>query len=39
LRLKQLSKKLNFKKYRLFQIKKKVATSNYKLDLPISIKV
>jgi len=37
--LKRLSKKLNFKRYRLFQIKKKVTTSNYKLDLPVSIKV
>jgi len=37
--LKRLNKKLDFKKYRLFQIKKKVATSNYKLDLPTSIKV
>jgi len=36
---KQPSKKLNFKRYRLFWIKKKVATSNYKLDLPTSIKV
>jgi len=37
--LKQLSKKLNFKRYRLFRIKKKVATSNYELNLPASIKV
>ena len=37
--MKQLNKKFNFKKYRLFQIKKKVATSNYKLDLPVSMKV
>jgi len=37
--LKWLSKKFNFKRYRLFQIKKKVATSNYKLDLPVSIRV
>jgi len=37
--LKQLSKKLDFKRYRLFQIKKKVTTSNYELDLPASIKV
>jgi len=39
LHLKRPSKKLNFKRYRLFWIKKKVATSNYKLDLPASIKV
>jgi len=37
--LKRLSKKLNFKRYGPFRIKKKVATSNYKLNLPISIKV
>ena len=37
--MKQLSKKLNFKRYRLFRIKKKVATSNYELNLPASIKV
>ena len=37
--MKRLSKKLDFKRYRLFQIKKKVATSNYELDLPVSIKV
>jgi len=37
--LKRLSKKLNFKRYGLFQVKKKVTTSNYKLDLPINIKV
>jgi len=37
--LKRLSKKLNFKKYRPFRIKKKVVTFNYKLNLPISIKV
>jgi len=37
--LKQPNKKLDFKRYRLFQIKKKVATSNYKLNLPASIKV
>jgi len=37
--LKRLSKKLDFKRYRLFRIKKKVVTSNYKLDLLISIKV
>ena len=37
--LKRLSKKLDFKRYGPFQIKKKVATSNYKLDLPASIKV
>jgi len=36
---KRLSKKLNFKKYGLFQIKKKVAIFNYELDLPTSIKV
>jgi len=37
--LKRPSKKLNFKRYRPFQIKKKIATFNYKLDLPTSIKV
>ena len=37
--MKRLSKKLDFKRYRLFRIKKKVVTSNYKLDLLISIKV
>jgi len=37
--LKQLSKKLNFKRYRLFRIKKKIVTFNYKLNLLISIKV
>ena len=37
--MKQFSKKLNFKRYRLFRIKKKVTTSNYKLNLPASIKV
>jgi len=37
--LKRPSKKLNFKRYKLFQIKKKVTTFNYKLDLPINIKV
>jgi len=36
---KQLSKKLNFKRYRLFKVKKKVATLNYKLDLPANLKV
>jgi len=39
LHLKRLSKKFNFKRYRLFWIKKKVATFNYKLNLPASIKV
>jgi len=37
--LKRLNKKLNFKRYRLFRIKKKIATFNYKLNLPASIKV
>jgi len=37
--LKRLSKKFDFKRYGLFRIKKKVATFNYKLDLPVSIKV
>jgi len=37
--LKRPSKKLDFKRYRLFQIKKKVTTFNYKLNLPASIKV
>jgi len=37
--LKRPSKKLNFKRYRPFRIKKKVTTFNYKLDLPASIKV
>jgi len=36
---KRLSKKLNFKRYRLFKVKKKVATLNYKLDLPANLKV
>jgi len=27
------------KRYKLFQVKKKVITSNYKLNLPVSIKV
>jgi len=35
----QLSKKLNFKRYRLFQIKKKITTSNYTLNLSTNIKV
>jgi len=39
LHLKRLSKKLNFKRYGPFRIKKKVVTFNYKLDLPVSIKV
>ena len=37
--MKRLNKKFNFKRYRPFQIKKKIATSNYKLDLPANIKV
>jgi len=37
--LKWLNKKLDFKRYGLFRIKKKVVTFNYKLDLPASIKV
>jgi len=37
--LKRPSKKLNFKRYKLFQIKKKVTTSNYELNLPTNIKV
>jgi len=37
--LKQLSKKLDFKRYKLFRVKKKITTSNYKLNLPTSIKV
>jgi len=37
--LKRLSKKLNFKRYRPFRIKKKVVTSNYELNLLTSIKV
>ena len=36
---KWFSKKLNFKRYGPFRIKKKVTTSNYELDLPASIKV
>jgi len=36
---KQLSKKLDFKRYKPFRIKKKVATFNYELDLPTNIKV
>ena len=37
--MKRLSKKLNFKRYGPFQIKKRVITFNYKLDLPANIKV
>ena len=37
--MKRFSKKLNFKRYGPFKIKKKVTTFNYKLDLPASIKV
>jgi len=37
--LKRPNKKLNFKRYGLFQIKKKVTTFNYKLNLLINIKV
>jgi len=37
--LKRPSKKLDFKRYGLFQIKKKVTTFNYKLNLPANIKV
>jgi len=33
LNIKQLNKKLNIKKIRLFKITKKVLTLNYKLDL------
>ena len=39
LHLKQPSAKLDFKKYRPFCITKKVATFNFKLNLPITIKV
>jgi len=37
--LKRPNKKLNFKRYKPFRIKKKVTTFNYKLNLPASIKV
>jgi len=37
--LKKPSPKLNFKKYGPFRVKKKVATSNFELDLPVTIKV
>src|SRR3954469_9833202 len=39
LRTKRLSKKLDFKRVRLFRIIKKIANSNYKLLLPNTIKV
>jgi len=39
LHLKQPSAKLDFKKYRLFRVTKKVATSNFKLNLPTIMKV
>src|SRR3954468_24355101 len=39
LRIKRLSKKLDFKRVRLFRIIKKVVNSNYKLLLPNTIKV
>jgi len=39
LHLKQPSAKLDFKKYRPFRIVKKIATSNFELDLPITMKV
>src|SRR3954468_13985080 len=39
LRIKRLSKKLDFKRVRPFRIVKKVANSNYKLLLPNIIKV
>src|SRR3954464_11420794 len=39
LRIKRLSKKLDFKRVRPFRIIKKIANSNYKLSLPNTIKV
>ena len=35
----QLSKKLNYVKLRLFKIKKKIIKVNYKLDLLVRIKI
>ena len=35
----QLSKKLNFIKIRLFKVKKKITEVNYKLDLLVKIKI
>jgi hypothetical protein len=37
--IKRLSRKLDFKKIGLFKIKKKISISNYKLDLPDSIRM
>jgi hypothetical protein len=37
--IKRLNRKLDFKKIGLFKIKKKVSKSNYKLDLPDSIRI
>lgn len=39
IRTKSSNKKLDFLKIGPFRIKKKVSTSNYKLDLPASIKL
>ena len=35
----RLSKKLNYVKLELFKIRKKVIEVNYKLDLPVKIKI
>lgn len=39
IKIKRLSKKLNWKKIGLFKIKKKVLTLNYKLNLPSTIRL
>jgi hypothetical protein len=39
LHTKQLSKKLNFKKIRPFKVDKRISISNYRLSLPISMKL
>ena len=35
----QLSKKLNYIKLELFKVKRKITEVNYKLDLPVKIKI
>lgn len=39
LKIKRLSKKLDWKKVGLFKVKKKVLTSNYEFDLPSIIRL
>lgn len=39
LRIKRLSRKLDFKKIGLFKIEEKVSTSNYRLSLPITMRI